>query len=182
MGRFYPEETEATRLAEVRLAQLEGLFDTYREESAELLRQHGADVGRAFRRYFNQDEVQNSPIHIKFYEDAEGCVRSLAEALTEAPSEALARQAVALFLAEKPKGQDACVRSWLIALEAVAIPLVDFLQKEDAVQFCLDYRSQYDWVEMMPRQQELYEALCKKAGQKVQKSRLFAAFGNGRRK
>ena len=176
MSEFFPSETEDTVVLEEQYQKLKGLFAAYIHDSDELYANQKTGMGETVKRYVNMDDLRNSPIHKKFYQDVEACVQSVAEGLEKCPSQELARSAAELFFRRKEKDMEASQRSWLIAVEGLAISLVPYLSHDDALFFCEEYEKQYRWAEMMPKQRDLYNALCEAAGKEKRRRGFFDSF------
>ena len=176
MSRYFSEETEETAAAEAQYQALKGLFAAYLHDSEELFVNQSTGMGETVKRYLNMDELRNSPIHKKFFMDVQACAQTLAGMLEQTPSPALARAAAELFFREKPKDMESCQRSWLIAAEALVIPILPYLTQEDAAAFCSSYEAQYRWDDMLPTQRDLYQALCDACGKKRHKTGFLENF------
>lgn len=179
MDKFVGDQIDQQNASMVQYEMLQGLFSAYLHDSDTLYERQKDQMGEMFKRYLSMDELRTSPIHKKFYEDAQASVSQLVESLTEQPAPDLAKAAIELFLRKKPKDMEGNQRSWLIAAEALAIPLVPFLERSDAASLCEEYESHYQLAEMMPKQRELYNVLCDAAGKKRKKMGLLAAFISG---
>lgn len=179
MDNFFLSQTERAVALTEQYQILKGLFASYLHDSDKLYEKQKDQMGELFKRYLSMDELRTSPIHKKFYDDTQACVQALASGLSEQPSPSLAKASVSLFLQKKPKDMEGNQRSWLIAAEALALPLIPYLNREDATALCQEYEAQYQFAEMMPKQRELYNALCDAAGKKRKKAGLLAAFLSG---
>ncbi len=180
MSRFFPVETPQTAALEEGYAHLKSLFAHYATDCEELAKHRHAGVSGAVRHYLSMDETQNAPIHKAFYTEVQSCVEALAAGLAEYPCETLAREAAQLFFRPKTPDMDQNQRGWLIAAEPLVLPLLPHLSTEAAEEFCSCYEGLYRWNQMMPRQRELYTALCQRIGKRVQKPGLLAGlFGKG---
>ncbi len=182
MSNFFPTETAQTAALEEQYETLKGLFASYLHDSDELFQKQKVGVSETFKRYLSMDELRTSPLHKKFYEDVQTCVEALAAGLADCPSPELAQAAAEPFFRKKPKSMEPNQRSWLIAAEALVIPLIPHLRREDAERFRTAYEQQYQWAEMMPKQRELYNALCDATGKKRKRVGLFASFLAGKPK
>ncbi len=104
---------------------------------------------------------KDDPGHMRFYEEA----KERAEALLAAsPSPQEAGEAVRLMLRAEEEHQDNDLAVWaLMAAQRHTIPLIGLLTKEDAGALLLWYRRRYPRHKRLPAQEEVLQALKKRA-------------------
>lgn len=92
--------------------------------------------GKLFRRWFTYNAQEIEPVHREFLEGTEALTKELAEAVAALPEEEkpagteAADRALTLMLGEKPGDLPNERRLYLVAAEALAAPLLPFLDKE----------------------------------------------------
>ncbi len=104
---------------------------------------------------------KGDPCHEKFYNDAKETANFLAELM---PDSETARAAVDLILKAAVNNTDADYATMmLVAAQAHAIPLIEYLTPEDAADFLKWYDRQYPRRTRLPIQKDVGKALSARA-------------------
>ncbi|MCD8365023.1 MAG: hypothetical protein LUC83_04280 [Clostridiales bacterium] len=133
--------------------------------------------------WLGMGKVQKSPSHEQLYKDVAKEVELTVQKLDAAPDEQAAKEAAYAVLTcgrDEFTGMEDSIRLSLISIEALAIPLLDYMNPEDVARLCDEYTARCPVKDMMPRQKELYRRMCDLLGRE-NSSRKPGLFHNGRR-
>ncbi len=112
--------------------------------------------------WMGMGKVQNAPFHKELYENTKKTVEALCMQLSEELDVALAAQSVTDLLEygreDFPKVEES-IRLGLISIEALAIPLLDFMDVDAIRALCDAYIQRYPKRKMLPKQKELYKRM-----------------------
>jgi len=93
-----------------------------------------------------------------FYSAVEGAVQRLTSCLAPG-NERLAAQAIRFMIIDA-EGDDSSTQLTIMATQALAIPLLEFVSAEDAAELLAAYQARYPKKRMLtPRQEDLLKAL-----------------------
>ncbi len=112
--------------------------------------------------WMGMGKVQNAPYHKQLYENMTKAVDELCGRLREEADTALAAQSVDQLLhhgrEDFPRVEES-IRLGLICVEALAIPLLDFMNPAEVAPLCEAYLEKYPKRKMLPKQKELYKRM-----------------------
>lgn len=164
-------------------SSIEAIIDEYLKNMREII-YGNYSVKDSVTHYFGRGKAQKSPLHKQFYDDMEKAARSLSDELESSPDEDKALKAVDTILnygREDFKSLEDNIRLTMIAIEALAIPLLPFVNKDELVIIKEEYAKKYPARERLPKQTELYQSMCELSGEKVKKKRKgFFDIGEGK--
>lgn len=151
------------------MTELEALLNQYKEDSSKLYREKTGIKSALSTSLGGDNEILRDPMHQEFYDNVQKQVEALA---AEGDPEACT-EAFRLLMAEKKKGNNLVQYNWLLAAETLAVPLVPFVPKEILQPICESYGSRIPKRDRLPKQEELYEAMCRQLGMPVKKKKRF---------
>ncbi|MCD7921332.1 MAG: hypothetical protein LUG27_02645 [Clostridiales bacterium] len=137
--------------------------------------------------WLGMGKIQKNPHHEQLYKDMEKEVKSIVQQLESAPDEAMAARAareVITYGRRDYSDVEDSIRLGLISIEALAIPLLDYMNPADIRTLREEYVSGYPVREMMPRQKELYRRMSELSEERSaeQKPGFLYRSGQKRRK
>lgn len=144
------------------------VIDGYIENMQELI--HSKYTMRdSMNNYLGMGKVQKSPYHEQLYKDVKKEVEALVQQLDAVEDELMAERAVRTILTYSRgefAGMEDSIRLALISIEALAIPLLSYMNEQDIRELRDEYAARYSVKDMMPRQKELYRRMCELSGEK----------------
>lgn len=143
-------------------------IDAYRTGMRELI-DSGYSMRDSVSKYIGMGKVEKSPLHRQLYDEVAREVDVLVEELKSVPDEWMAARAASTILTygREPEGEgNESIRLALISIEALAIPLLDFMSTSGVEELKTFYAEKYPRREMLPRQKELYQQMCACTGEK----------------
>ena len=124
--------------------------------------------------YLGRGKARKSSLHVDLYSNIEKETAAMAEKLKGSPDPEQAREAAYTIIAYGRRDFNSLedtMRLAFISIEALAIPLIPFMEAEDVMDLCAEYISKYPVKQMLPKQKELYYKLMECSGQEVKKKR-----------
>ncbi|MCD8231414.1 MAG: hypothetical protein LUD14_06295 [Clostridiales bacterium] len=139
--------------------------------------------------WLGMGKTQKAPCHEQLYKDMEKEVSLVVQQLEDKPDEASAACAareVILYGRRDFTGVEDSIRLGLLSIEALAIPLLDYMSTADISALRDEYASGCPLKDMLPRQKELYRRMCELSGEEekrpVRKPGFLQRSGQKRRK
>lgn len=155
-------------------------IDAYKTAIEELI-QSGYTMRDSVSKYIGMGKVQKSPLHRQLYDDVALEVDVLVQELNRVPDDWLAARAASTILnygREEDGEMDESIRLAMISIEALAIPLLSYMNTDEIEELKTVYEEKYPRREMLPKQKELYQEMCACTGGK----KAGKAFGFWRRR
>lgn len=141
-------------------------IDAYKTEMQALIESEYT-VRDSLSRYVGMGKVQKSPLHRQLYDDVAQEVKVLVEELSQVPDEWMAARAASTILnygREADAQTNDSVRLALMSIEALVIPLLDYMDSAEIEALRSIYEKKYSKKNMLPKQKELYRKMCGHTG------------------
>ena len=124
--------------------------------------------------YLGRGKARKSSLHVDLYSNIEKETAALVRNLEAEPDCQKAYDAACTIINYGRKDFNSLedtMRLAFISIEALAIPLLAFVEAEDAAKICAEYTSKYPVKQMLPKQKELYYKLMECSGGEVKKKK-----------
>ena len=124
--------------------------------------------------YLGRGKARKSSLHVDLYSNIEKETAALVKKLEAEPDCKKAYDAACTIINYGRKDFNSLedtMRLAFISIEALAIPLLSFVETEDAAKICAEYISKYPVKQMLPKQKELYYKLKECSGEEVKKKK-----------
>ena len=124
--------------------------------------------------YLGRGKARKSSLHVDLYSNIEKETAALVKKLEAEPDSGTAYDGVCTIINYGRKDFNSLedtMRLAFISIEALAIPLLAFVEAEDAAKICAEYTSKYPVKQMLPKQKELYYKLKECTGEEVKKKK-----------
>lgn len=150
---------------------LKKIIDDYTADLLDIIYREYS-VKDSIKHYFGRGEPQKTPRHKQFYDDIAKTSQEIAASLEADPDEALALEAVRTILYYGRTDFNSLednMRLAFISIEALSIPLLPFVTRDEVKVICEDYAARYPAKVRLPKQNELLLALKENSGENVKK-------------
>ncbi len=144
--------------------RMEGVIEQYIADSNSLKKEdvNGKGFLGSIRNALSgQNNFREHPIHLKFFNDIEQCIKEISEAPVESEEDRLQiLRAVRMVAIPRQPGWNVTQNWCLSVIGPVCQPLIHYLTAEELHPIQEAYGVEFPRRSRLPRQQEFYTAMC----------------------